>query len=113
MGGLISPSKCHSPDDYYKGRLFQSALLKQLKGDLGAFVEQMRTSLVSALAHTEVMIDYSEEDIPSDIITRIHSMLASLATRLNNIHIFSKARPSQGHSLLPYWQAKCRQVILT
>lgn len=78
---------------------FQSALLKQLKGDLGAFVEQVRASLISALAHTEVMIDYSEEDIPSDIITRIHSMLASLATRLNNIYTFSKARPSQGHSL--------------
>lgn len=78
---------------------FQSALLKQLKGDLGTFVEQVRTSLVNALAHTEVMIDYSEEDIPSDIITRIHSMLESLATRLDNIYTFSKARPSQGHSL--------------
>lgn len=78
---------------------FQSALAKQLKGDLGAFVKQVRTSLINALAHTEVMIDYSEEDIPSDIITRIHSMLDALATRLNNIYTFSKARPNQCHSL--------------
>lgn len=73
---------------------FQSAMIRQLKGDLGQFVQECRESLLSALAHTEVMIDYSEEDIPSDIIARIDSMLSHLDKRLERIYVFSTARSS-------------------
>lgn len=71
---------------------FQSAMIRQLRGDLGVFVQECRESLLSALAHTEVMIDYSEEDIPSDIIARIDSMLLRLDERLGRIYDFSTAR---------------------
>ena len=64
------------------------------------------------LAHTEVMIDYSEEDIPSDIITRIHSMLeCPCHAPKQYLHLFQSS-PQSMPQPLPYRQAKCRQVLL-
>lgn len=75
-----------------KDMQFQRALIHQLKGELGVFVESVREILLSALAHTEVMIDYSEEDIPQDIIDTIWHKLTILSERLRRIYDFSRTR---------------------
>ncbi len=71
---------------------FQQALASQLKGELGSFVERVREVLLSSLAHCEVMIDYSEEDIPADIISTIESKLFDLTQELSAIYEFSLMR---------------------
>lgn len=78
--------------------LFKCAL-KQLKGDLGTFVEQVRTSLVNALAHTRKRQSIIvKEDIPSDII-HYESACWSPLPRAWTISTLFLKRPSQGHSL--------------
>ncbi|WP_104697687.1 MULTISPECIES: tRNA uridine-5-carboxymethylaminomethyl(34) synthesis GTPase MnmE [unclassified Helicobacter] len=67
-------------------------LAKQLKGSLSDFVQQSRESLLRALAHSEVMIDYSDEDIPQDLITSLIGDISQLQNRLEEILDFSKMR---------------------
>lgn len=80
-----------------KDSYLQSALISQLKGSLGDFVREVREVLLFGLASAEVMIDYSEEDIPSDIISNIESKLEILRVRLQNIHNFSATRAKIGN----------------
>ncbi|PAF52552.1 tRNA uridine-5-carboxymethylaminomethyl(34) synthesis GTPase MnmE [Helicobacter sp. 13S00477-4] len=77
------------------------ALVRQLKGELSIFVSQIRESLMRLLAHSEVMIDYSEEDIPSDMQVHIISTLEDIRQKLSNIYEFSKMRQGivQGYCL--------------
>ncbi|PAF49175.1 tRNA uridine-5-carboxymethylaminomethyl(34) synthesis GTPase MnmE [Helicobacter sp. 12S02232-10] len=67
-------------------------LVRQLKGELGNFVEETRESLLRLLAYSEVMIDYSEEDIPSDMSVGILSQLETIMGRLQGIYEFSSMR---------------------
>ncbi|MBD3808744.1 MAG: tRNA uridine-5-carboxymethylaminomethyl(34) synthesis GTPase MnmE, partial [Epsilonproteobacteria bacterium] len=67
-------------------------LARQLKGSLGAFVDEGRELLLLALAHCEVMIDYAEEDLPKDIISSIQNQLNSLELKLENLLESSKRR---------------------
>lgn len=79
----------------------QKTLLKQLKGELSTFVEQSRESLYEVLAYSEVMIDYSEEDIPEDTLSLLHQKIDTLYQRLEKILLHSKARAGifEGFSL--------------
>ena len=76
----------------------QTALISQLKGSLGDFVREVREVMYFALASAEVMIDYSEEDIPSELISDIHSKLESLRVRLAKIYDFSTTRSKIGNA---------------
>lgn len=76
----------------------QSALISQLKGSLGDFVCEVREVLYFALASAEVMIDYSEEDIPSELINDMHTKLESLRVRLAKIYDFSTTRAKIGNA---------------
>ena len=76
----------------------QSALISQLKGSLGDFVREVREVLYFALASAEVMIDYSEEDIPSELINDIRTKLESLRVRLAKIYDFSTTRAKIGNA---------------
>ncbi len=67
-------------------------LARQLKGSLGTFVDESRELLLLALAHSEVMIDYAEEDLPKDIISSIQNQLNTLELKLENILESSKRR---------------------
>lgn len=60
-------------------------LARQLKGELGVFINQMRLKLVELLAHSEVMIDYAEEDIPTDILDNLVQTLKSVQDQLERI----------------------------
>ncbi len=53
-------------------------LAKQLKGSLAKFVDESRDLLLIIMAHSEVMIDYAEEDLPTDVIEGIIVKLDNL-----------------------------------
>ncbi len=57
-------------------------LARQLKGSLAVFVEESRDMLLLASAHTEVMIDYAEEDLPTDILDSLSNKLDNLEYKL-------------------------------
>jgi tRNA modification GTPase len=60
-------------------------LAKQLKGDLKDFIDKSRDGLLRAIAYSEVMIDYAEEDIPDNILDSIISQLDSLIIQIDKI----------------------------
>lgn len=76
-------------------------LLKQLKGELGRYVEGVRGSLVEILAYAEVSIDYAEEDLPSDLEARMVKQIERIAEDLERIYQGSKRRSSlvEGYKL--------------
>ncbi|WP_456392094.1 tRNA uridine-5-carboxymethylaminomethyl(34) synthesis GTPase MnmE [Nitratifractor sp.] len=67
-------------------------LARQLKGELGDFVEESREALLRAMAHSEVLIDYAEEDIPEELIAGLKQQLESLRQRLERIVESSRRR---------------------
>jgi len=60
-------------------------LAKQLKGDLKEFIDKSRDGLLRAIAYSEVMIDYAQEDIPDDILENILSQLDNLTEEIEKI----------------------------
>ncbi|MBN2826090.1 MAG: tRNA uridine-5-carboxymethylaminomethyl(34) synthesis GTPase MnmE [Campylobacterales bacterium] len=60
-------------------------LAKQLKGDLKNFIDDSREMLLGAIAHSEVMIDYADEDIPHDIIANLQTKLCALSEKMQTI----------------------------
>lgn len=60
-------------------------LARQLKGELKNFVDESRDALLKALAYSEVMIDYAEEDIPEDITDSMMKQLEDLSKRMHQI----------------------------
>jgi len=69
-------------------------LARQIKGELGRFVEEIRGELLGAMAHTEVMIDYAEEEIPSDLMEGLTQTLERLRSRLE--HLVESSRRRRG-----------------
>jgi len=67
-------------------------LARQLKGELGEFINKMRQDLITLLAHSEVMIDYAEEDIPSDLLEQLQAKLEGVENELRHIVTTSKQR---------------------
>jgi tRNA modification GTPase len=67
-------------------------LSKQLQGDLKTFVDDIRDDLVMMLAHTEVNIDYAEDDLPSDIISNIYTKLDDIVELLYDTLSISRRR---------------------
>ena len=60
-------------------------LARQLKGELKDFINRTRETLIGLLAHSEVMIDYAEEDIPQDLLENLIKKLDSVKVDLENI----------------------------
>ena len=49
---------------------------RQLEGELGAIYEGWRARLIAALAHYEAVIDFTEEELPTDLSRKVkHQML--------------------------------------
>jgi len=69
-------------------------LARQIKGELGRFVEEIRGELLGAMAHAEVMIDYAEEEIPSDLMEGLTRTLERLRERLE--HLVESSRRRRG-----------------
>ncbi|MDP6786638.1 MAG: tRNA uridine-5-carboxymethylaminomethyl(34) synthesis GTPase MnmE [Rhodospirillales bacterium] len=56
--------------------------LRQLGGDLGRLYENWRHKLLAALAHQEATIDFSDEDLPEEIDTKVRLEVAALDCRI-------------------------------
>ncbi len=67
-------------------------LSKQLNGELKTLVSEIRDRLVHVLAHSEVVIDYAEEDLPEDIERDIYIQLQDISKSLSNLLESSKRR---------------------
>lgn len=53
-------------------------LARQIKGELGEFVAKVRDDLVRMVAYSEVLIDYSEEDLPGDVMDQLAAQLEAM-----------------------------------
>ena len=60
-------------------------LARQLKGELKEFISTTRDALIGLLAHSEVMIDYAEEDMLEDILLNLQNKLAGVKSKLEDI----------------------------
>ena len=67
-------------------------LTYQMQGSLSEFVNSLRSELVKTLAYTEVCIDYAEEDLPTDILEKINTLLGKNYKKLDEIVTISKQR---------------------
>ena len=67
-------------------------LARQLKGELGDFVQESRDALLRALAYSEVMIDYAEDEMPEDILTQLQEQLEAIAANMLRIVESSQRR---------------------
>lgn len=70
----------------------QKALARQLAGELSRFVCDVRENLYEALAYSEVMIDYSDEDLPLDLSERLAQKIDKILERLEKILVHSRSR---------------------
>lgn len=66
-------------------------LARQLKGELGQFIEKIRQKLLEILAFSEVNIDYSEE-LEEDYMHIMEHKLCDIQTELESIYTLSRTR---------------------
>ena len=69
-------------------------LARQMKGELREYVETIRDSLLEILAYSEVVIDYAEEDLPSDVVDQIIGKLEKIKNELS--HTLESSRRRSG-----------------
>jgi len=67
-------------------------LARQMKGELREYVETIRDSLLEILAYSEVVIDYAEEDLPSDVVDQIIGKLEKIKNELSRTLESSRRR---------------------
>ncbi len=94
LNGKIDLTKAEAIAKLIEAKSVDAAkiLAKQLKGDLKEFIEQSREAMLKAMAYSEVMIDYAEEDIPEDILENILKQLDSLVVKIDKIVDASQRR---------------------
>ncbi|STP12828.1 thiophene and furan oxidation protein [Helicobacter mustelae] len=103
LHGRIDFSQVQAIGNLIQAQSLQASKMmsRQLMGSLRDFVEQSRESLLRALAFSETMIDYSDEDIPEDALEELGRDISSLQKQLVQILEFSKMRSKilEGHVL--------------
>ncbi len=94
LNGKIDLTKAEAIAKLIESKSVDAAkiLAKQLKGDLKEFIEHSREAMLKAMAYSEVMIDYAEEDIPEDILENILNQLDSLVVKIDKIVDASQRR---------------------
>ena len=87
LNGKIDLSKAEAIAKMIETKSVDGAkvLAKILKGDLKEFIDKTREDLLLLLAHSEVMIDYAEEDIPTNLLTTLKSNLERIKSNLEDI----------------------------
>lgn len=58
--------------------------LRQMDGNLATLYEGWRHEIISAMAYLEADIDFSDEDIPDDVTTRIQPIVEKLKNEIEN-----------------------------
>ena len=94
LNGRIDLSQAEAVARLIESQSLKSSklLVRQLKGGLSDFVESSRKDLIETLASSEVMIDYSEEDIPDDMYQSVLKKIDSLYQKLQQTLEFSQMR---------------------
>jgi tRNA modification GTPase len=94
LNGKIDMSQAEAIAKLIEAKSAESVkiLSKQLRGDLGKFVDDIRDSLIEIMAYVEVNIDYAEEDLPFDLIEQIKERLNNIANLLKKSLNASKKR---------------------
>jgi tRNA modification GTPase len=87
LNGKIDLTKAEAIAKLIEAKSVDAAkiLAKQLKGDLKEFIDESREAMLKAMAYSEVMIDYAEEDIPEDVLESIVTQLDALVLKIENI----------------------------
>lgn len=87
LNGKIDLTKAEAIAKLIEAKSVDAAkiLAKQLKGDLKDFIDESREAMLRATAYSEVMIDYAEEDIPTDILENIIKQLDALVIKIEKI----------------------------
>ncbi|MEA3491134.1 MAG: tRNA uridine-5-carboxymethylaminomethyl(34) synthesis GTPase MnmE [Campylobacterota bacterium] len=87
LNGKIDLTKAEATAKLIEAKSVDAAkiLARQLKGELKVFVDESRDALLRALAYSEVMIDYAEEDIPEDIVENMMKQLNDLSNQMAQI----------------------------
>ncbi|MCI6988526.1 MAG: tRNA uridine-5-carboxymethylaminomethyl(34) synthesis GTPase MnmE [Campylobacter sp.] len=67
-------------------------LSKVMQGELSKFVDGLRDELVKTLAYAETCIDYSDEDLPKDLLFTTDDMLSKNINLLDEIVAISEQR---------------------
>lgn len=57
--------------------------LRQMQGGLARLYDAWRARLLTALAHVEAAIDFSDEDVPADLESGVHESLLALAADIS------------------------------
>jgi len=80
LNGKIDASQAEAIAKLIETRSKEGAKLlsRQLEGDLGKFVDQIREKLIEIMAYTEVFIDYAEEDLPETLGHEITQRLSNI-----------------------------------
>ncbi len=60
----------------------RSQALRQMQGELGRLYEDWRQRLVENLAHLEAAIDFSDEDLPGDLVGRVREAVGKLSEEI-------------------------------
>jgi len=87
LNGKIDLTKAEAIAKLIEAKSVDAAkiLARQLKGDLKEFIDMSRDAMLKATAYSEVMIDYAEEDIPTDILENIVNQLDALIEQIEKI----------------------------
>ena len=87
LGGRIDLTEAEAIAKLIEARSEEGAkiLARQMKGELKAFVEELREKLLRAIAFAEVTIDYAEEDLPEDLKEQIKTQLEQMTQQIDRI----------------------------
>ena len=94
LNGKIDLSEAEAIAKLIEAKSIDAAkiLARQLKGELGAFVEQSREALLRALAYSEVMIDYAEDEMPEDMLDQLMGQLQDISSTMRRTVESSRRR---------------------
>lgn len=94
LGGRIDLSQAQAVAKLIESQTAQAhkMLMRHLKGEMQSFCEGLRTDLIALLAHSEVFIDYADEDLPSDLLESLKNKLHSILKTLHSLLEQSKAK---------------------
>jgi tRNA modification GTPase len=80
LNGKMDITEAEGINDLINAETYQQVrqALKQMGGELSSLYDSWRTGIIHILAFTEAYIDFPEEEIPSDIETRISDKIRGL-----------------------------------
>ena len=67
-------------------------IARNLRGDIGHFVNATREQLIHILAYSEVSIDYAEEALPANLLEQMREQLDGIRQHIDTIKNYSQRR---------------------